>query len=124
MTLLARGIRSCKNNCMTTGLLAYNKMMLSMKVYCFLLKQNQFIRLTKPQLDEPFYEKTCLIPYGNNKGADQMVHLTGQMCSLKSAFIVHCLVTFGRFMKGMNGITYVHIVWWQCAHQLFHSYSS
>ena len=36
---------------------------------------------------EPGHEKTCLMSYANNKGADQSVHL----CSMISAFIVHCL---------------------------------
>ena len=40
-------------------------------------------------INEPSHEKTCLVPYVNNKGADQPGHL----CSLISAFafIVHCL---------------------------------
>ena len=29
----------------------------------------------------------CLMPYANNKGADQLVHL----CSLNSTFVVRCL---------------------------------
>ena len=36
---------------------------------------------------EPGLEKKCLIPYANNKGADQPAHL----CSLIRAFIVRCL---------------------------------
>ena len=36
---------------------------------------------------EPHHEKTCLMPYANNKGADQPAHL----CSLISAFMVRCL---------------------------------
>ena len=36
---------------------------------------------------EPSHEKTCLMSYANNKGADQPVHPR----SLTSAFIVHCL---------------------------------
>ena len=36
---------------------------------------------------EPGHEKTCLIPYANNKGAYQPVH----PCILISTFVVHCL---------------------------------
>ena len=36
---------------------------------------------------EPGHEKMCLMPYANNKGSDQPVHL----CSLISAFVVRCL---------------------------------
>ena len=39
------------------------------------------------KLFEPGYEKTCLMPYANNKGADQPAHLR----SLSSAFVVRCL---------------------------------
>ena len=35
----------------------------------------------------PPHEKTCFIPYANNKGADQPAH----SCSLISTFVVHCL---------------------------------
>ena len=38
-------------------------------------------------IKEPGHEKMCLMPYANNKGADQPAH----PCSLISAFIVHCL---------------------------------
>ena len=38
-------------------------------------------------LFEPGYEKMCLMPYANNKGADQPAHPR----SLISAYIVHCL---------------------------------
>ena len=38
-------------------------------------------------LDEPRHEKTCFMPYVNNKGADQPVHPH----NLISAFVVHCL---------------------------------
>ena len=38
-------------------------------------------------LFEPGREKTCLMSYANNKGADQPAHLR----SLISAFLVHCL---------------------------------
>ena len=38
-------------------------------------------------LFKPDHEKTCLIPYGNNKDADQSVHLR----NLMSAFVVHSL---------------------------------
>ena len=36
---------------------------------------------------EPGHEKTCLMSYANNKGADQPAH----PCSLISAFVVRCL---------------------------------
>ena len=36
---------------------------------------------------EPGHEKTCLMSYANNKGADQPAHLH----SLISAFVVRCL---------------------------------
>ena len=39
------------------------------------------------KLYEPGHEKTCLMTYANNKGADQPAH----PCSLISAFVVHCL---------------------------------
>ena len=35
----------------------------------------------------PGYTKTCLMPYANNKGADQ----PGHPCSLVSTFVVRCL---------------------------------
>ena len=38
-------------------------------------------------LFEPGHEKTCLMSYANNKGADQPAHSR----SLISAFIVRCL---------------------------------
>ena len=38
-------------------------------------------------LYEPGHEKTCLMPYANNKGADQPAHPR----SLISAFVVRCL---------------------------------
>ena len=37
---------------------------------------------------EPLHEKNCLMPYANNKGADQPAHQR----RLISAFIAHCLV--------------------------------
>ena len=37
--------------------------------------------------NEPGHEKMCLMPYANNKGADQTAHLR----SLISAFVVCCL---------------------------------
>ena len=39
------------------------------------------------QLFGPGHAKMCLMPYVNNKGADQPAHL----CSLISTFVVHCL---------------------------------
>ena len=36
--------------------------------------------------NEPGHEKMCLMPYANNKSADQPAHL----CSLISAFVVCC----------------------------------
>ena len=41
----------------------------------------------REQKNEPCHEKTCFMPYANNKGADQPAHLR----SLISAFVVHCL---------------------------------
>ena len=38
-------------------------------------------------IHEPGHEKTCLMPYANNKGADQPAHPR----SLISAFVVRCL---------------------------------
>ena len=38
-------------------------------------------------LNEPRHEKTCLMPYVNNKGANQPAHPR----SLISAFVVRCL---------------------------------
>ena len=35
----------------------------------------------------PGHVKMCLIPYANNKGADQPAH----PCSMISTFVVHCL---------------------------------
>ena len=35
----------------------------------------------------PGHAKMCLMPYGNNKGADQPAH----RCSLISTFVVRCL---------------------------------
>ena len=35
----------------------------------------------------PGHAKTCLMPYANNKGADQPAH----RCSLISTFVVRCL---------------------------------
>ena len=40
-----------------------------------------------PNVYEPGHEKTCLISYANNKGADQPAH---PRC-LISAFVVRCL---------------------------------
>ena len=68
---------------------------------------------------EPRHEKMRLVSYENNKGADQPAHL----CSLISAFVVHCLDSIislrfysqnfktlaifcgcaGRFVSGMVG---------------------
>ena len=46
------------------------------------------IVITEPFFkDEPGHEKMCLIPYANNKGADQPAHTR----SLISTFIVRCL---------------------------------
>ena len=39
-----------------------------------------------PYIYEPGHEKMCLMPYANNKGADQPAHLH----SLISAFVVRC----------------------------------
>ena len=38
-------------------------------------------------LNETRHEKTCLMPYANNKGTDQPAHLR----SLISAFVLRCL---------------------------------
>ena len=40
-----------------------------------------------PSTYEPHNEKTCFMPYANNKSADQSAHL----CSLISAFVVRYL---------------------------------
>ena len=40
----------------------------------------------KPYTIEPGHEKMCIMPYANNKGADQPAHPR----SLISAFIVRC----------------------------------
>ena len=42
---------------------------------------------TRPLLMGPSHVKTSLMPYENNKGADQPAH----PCSLISTFVVHCL---------------------------------
>ena len=43
--------------------------------------------LTLKWSNQPHHEKTCLMPYANNKSADQPVHPR----SLISIFVVHCL---------------------------------
>ena len=51
-------------------------------------KTKQCIPLkTSALLYEPGNEKMCLMPYANNKGANQPAH----PCSLISAFVVRCL---------------------------------
>ena len=53
-------------------------------------KQHIFIDVTQKlfkKSNEPGHEKACLIPYANNKGADQPAHPR----SLISTFAVHCL---------------------------------
>ena len=40
-------------------------------------------------INEPGHEKTCLMSYANNKGADQTAHPR----SLISAFVVRCLAS-------------------------------
>ena len=47
----------------------------------------KYIMICKTQSYEPGHEKTCLMSYANNKGADQPAHLR----SLISAFVVCCL---------------------------------
>ena len=47
----------------------------------------QVIRGTCFESLESRHEKICLMPYGNNKGADQ----PAQPCSLNSTFVVHSL---------------------------------
>ena len=46
-------------------------------------------------LYEPRHAKTCLMPYANNKGADQPAHprslISAFVRSLISAFVVRCL---------------------------------
>ena len=41
----------------------------------------------KTGIYEPRHDKTCLMPYANNKGADQPVHPHSQI----SALVVRCL---------------------------------
>ena len=45
------------------------------------------ILLERGIIYEPRHEKTCFLPYANNKGADQPAHPR----SLISAFVIHCL---------------------------------
>ena len=54
-------------------------------IYFLVLRRANFI--VQNWVSEPRDEKTCLMPYMNNKGADQPVH----SCSLISVFVVHCL---------------------------------
>ena len=53
------------------------------EIHEFLLR----IMTTRHPLNEPRHEKTCFMPYANNKGADQPAHSH----SLISAFVVRCL---------------------------------
>ena len=67
------------------------------RIYChkFLTLSNQMLCYIRNKLCafkwmfryEPLHEKTCFMPYVNNKGADQSAHAR----SLISAFVVHCL---------------------------------
>ena len=58
-----------------------------MENYPFIdIKYPLFGALSVP-LYEPCHEKTCLMPYANNKDVDQPAHLR----SLINAFVVHCL---------------------------------
>ena len=53
-------------------------------------RHRELIRLEASRVNvtfEPHHEKTCFMPYANNKDADQPVH----PCSLISTFVVHCL---------------------------------
>ena len=50
------------------------------------LKANCFGVLNRNNITEPDHEKMCLMPYANNKGADQPAHPR----SLISAFVVRC----------------------------------
>ena len=49
-------------------------------------KHNLLLNMIK-LMYEPGHEKTCIMSYANNKGADQPAHPR----SLISAFVVHCL---------------------------------
>ena len=76
-------------------------------------------------LYEPDHEKMCLMPYANNKGADQPAHPR----SLISAFVVRCLDSMisldsiaeisrlasfcgcaGRFVSGLVGNSRRHVM--------------
>ena len=48
---------------------------------------DNFLEHYDQKINEPSHEKTCLMPYANNKGADQPAHPR----SLISAFVVSCL---------------------------------
>ena len=52
-------------------------------IYC-LYNQGQYVRFVTEY--EPGHEKMCLMPYANNKGADQPAHPR----SLISAFVFRC----------------------------------
>ena len=50
---------------------------------------------TKRILNEPGHEKTCLMSYANNKGADQPGHSRSPI----SAFIVRCLDSIAEISR-------------------------
>ena len=55
--------------------------------HIFETSQNELFDPKGPKEIEPGHEKTCLMSYANNKGADKPAHPR----SLISAFVVYCL---------------------------------
>ena len=51
------------------------------------ITQNKRNILTQETVTGPGHAKMCLMPYANNKGADQPAH----PCSLISTFVVRCI---------------------------------
>ena len=49
--------------------------------------RSYLVQVKLPKTNEPGHEKTCIMSYANNKGADQPAHPR----SLISAFVVRCL---------------------------------
>ena len=49
--------------------------------------KSSFVNARSVRRYEPHHEKTCLMPYVNNKGADQPAHT----CSLISTFVIRWL---------------------------------
>ena len=52
-------------------------------------------KITIRLINGPGHAKTCLMPYANNKGADQPAHPR----SLISTFVVHCLDSYIQSFK-------------------------